>query len=285
MTGRTIVVALAAAALAAPALAADHVASAAIEEKDLASGKAKIDPAKGYIFFHGPSRLTVMLLKTPSDAERTAFESEWKDALDKAKKKYPRQLESWRQDVEFAKTHDVGKLPEKPVEPTEANFSIGELEMRMSVSIGPLYVFAKNDGDVSYLEEVEPGTYMVYGPVSVAPNGAGAGLCFCMGSVKFDVAPGKITNMGNFLAVHGDDRVVDVPTGLNPPTVENYDLPASLQSYANARADIHAAGKMNNFYGAMIGRMKAVPGVLGYQRDTVIDLKAPASDNQNPAPQ
>ena len=31
---------------------------------------------------------------------------------------------------------------------------------------------------------------------------------------------------------------------------------------------------MNNYFGITIARMPAIPGILGYQRDIVIDLKA-----------
>jgi hypothetical protein len=274
MIGKAMGVAIVAAALAAPVWADDHVASAAIEQKALVSGKAKIDPAKGYIFFHGPARLTMMLLKTPSEAQSSAFEADWKEALDKAKKKYPKQLEAWQRNAEYAKTHDGVKAGDKPIEPTEQTFSIGDIETRMTVSVGPLFAFAKSDADISYLEEVEPGTYTLYGPILVAPNAGGSGLCYCMGSVKFDVVAGKITNLGNFAAVHGFEQVVDIPEKNDRPTEENWDLPPSLEAFPSVRADLHAAGKMNNFYGAMVGRMAPVPGVLGYERDKVIDLKA-----------
>ena len=51
-------------------------------------------------------------------------------------------------------------------------------------------------------------------------------------------------------------------------------LPASLKSFPSAQADFQAVGKMSNFFGIAIARMPAIPGVLGYQRDKVIDLKA-----------
>ena len=34
---------------------------------------------------------------------------------------------------------------------------------------------------------------------------------------------------------------------------------------------------MNNYFGIAIARMSAIPGILGYQRDKVIDLKAAAA--------
>ena len=43
--------------------------------------------------------------------------------------------------------------------------------------------------------------------------------------------------------------------------------------HRSERADWRAAGKIDNFYGLLIGRMPPVPGVLAYERDTVIDLK------------
>lgn len=281
MSRKSLVLALVAASLPLPALAAPapgYAVSAAVEEKNLASGKKQIDPAKGYIYFHGPARQTILLLKTPSDDQRSVFEADWKAALEKARRKYPGQLKTWQADAEVAKQAEI-KLRPKPVEPTEQNFSIGNIETRMQVQIGPQYVYAKSETDYGYLEEVEPGTYTIYGPMFVAPNGAAGGKCFCMGSVKFEVAAGQITNLGDFmtLAWMGADeplRKHDPSLAGKPARAVNYDLPASLAGKAGQHAELRAAGKMNNFYGIVIDRMPAVPGVLAYERDKVIDLKA-----------
>ncbi|MBO0750262.1 MAG: hypothetical protein J2O44_07535 [Porphyrobacter sp.] len=285
MSRKTIAFALLAACLPHPLLAASaqgYTVSRPVEEKNVASGKQQIDPAKGYIYFHGPARQNILLLKTPSDEQRAAFEADWKKAFDKAKSKYPGQLKSWQADAELAKKSEI-KLGPKPVEPTEQTFSIGNIESRMQVQIGPQFVYAKGDSDYGYLQEVEPGTYTIYGPIFLAANGAVAGKCFCMGTVKFEVVPGKITNLGDFMTLRwmGADELLrarDPALAGKPPQPVNYDLPASLTAKVNQRADLRAAGKMNNFFGIMIDRMPAVPGVLGYQRDKVIDLKAQTAD-------
>jgi hypothetical protein len=283
MRAKTIGLALAMASLPLPAWAAtENVVSRPVEEKGLVSGKAQIDPAKGYIYFHSPARQNVMFLKTPSEAQQAAFDSEWKTAFEKARKKYPDKLKSWQRDKEFAAKTGT-KIPDKPVEPTAQTFSIGNIETRMEVQTGPLFAFNKSDSDIGYLEEVEPGTYTVYGPAIVLPNGAASGKCYCMGSVKFEVAPGKVTNLGDFLAMQwvGANeplRRKDPVLADKPVRPVDYALPASLAARPNQQADLRAAGKMNNFFGIIIDRVPAIPGVLGYQRDKVIDLKAQTAD-------
>jgi hypothetical protein len=275
--------ALAMASLPLPAWAAtENVVSRPVEEKNLVSGKAQIDPAKGYIYFHGPARQNVMFLKTPSEAQQAAFDSDWKAAFEKARKKYPDKLKSWQRDKEFA-VKTGAKVPAKPVEPTEQTFSNGNIEMRMEVQVGPQFVYSKSEDDFAYLQEVEPGSYTVYGPMFVAPNGAAAGKCYCMGSVKFEVAPGRVTNLGDFLSLQwigANERLRRNTPALADKPVQpaDYRLPASLAAKPNQQADLRAAGKMNNFFGIMIDRIPPVPGVLGYQRDKVIDLKAQTAE-------
>jgi hypothetical protein len=283
MSAKTVALALAMTSLPLPAWAVtENVVSRPVEEKNLVSGKAQIDPAKGYIYFHGPARQNVLFLKTPNAEQRAAYESEWKTAFDKARKKYPDKLHTWERDVSFAKKAG-SKIPPKPVEPTEQTFSMGNIETRMEVQTGPLFAYNKSDSDIGYLQEVEPGTYTLYGPAIVLPNGAASGKCYCMGSVKFEVAPGKVTNLGDFLAMQwvGANeplRRKDPALADKPVRPVDYGLPASLAARPNQQADLRAAGKMNNFFGIIIDRMPAIPGVLDYQRDKVIDLKAQTAD-------
>jgi hypothetical protein len=42
------------------------------------------------------------------------------------------------------------------------------------------------------------------------------------------------------------------------------------------RADFSASGKINNFDDIIINRVRPIPGIVGYDRDTVIDLRTGA---------
>jgi len=249
-----------------------------IEEKNLTRGRQTLAADKGYVLLHAPSRVNILLLKEPNAEEVASFEAEWQAEFDRAKRRYQRDLEHWPEDVEFRRR--AGRpVPPRPVEPTEENFSIGSLDLRMQVSIGPQYIFSKSEtGEFSYVTELEPGTYRYYGPVMVAPNGSGLGVCYCMGSVKFDVAAGQITNLGDFLAIAPD---LD---DWSQRGVVDYALPATLADRPSEPADWRAAGKMNNFFGLRIDRMPPIPGVLAYQRDTVIDVKGLGQQGAGGAP-
>jgi hypothetical protein len=264
-----------------------------VEEKALTKGKFTFDEEMGYIYLHGPSRLVGYFLKVPSDDDLKDYEEEWVEKLTKAQEKYPKKLRGWERRAKIAK--ETGKKrPEKPIEPTRETFSIDPIELRGAVSFGPQYVFAKGKSDegktFSYMQKIEPGTYVYYGPISVDPSNGVLGTCYCMGSVQFEVKPGVITNMGNFLLAAPEVGVssnagiqmgvwVSNTVNLDPTGGEVvYDLPASLQAFPNEKADFRASGKVDNFYGLTIDRMPPIKGVLAYERDVVIDVKQREAD-------
>jgi hypothetical protein len=263
---RTLICAAALAAAAMPALGFAQ----AVEEKNLLSGKESIEPGSGYIYVSGPIRQAGVLLRAP-DAESIAdYEREWAEELAKVQKKYPGKVRQWELGVEMAK-RQRRKPPEAPIEPTPENFSIGPIELRGAIFFGPQFVFAKSKEpeSYSYLIKARPGRYAYYGPIMLAAQGNIAGVCFCMGTVAFEVKPGMIVDTGNFFV--GDrEHVV-------------FGLPASLQSHPNEQADFRAYGKIDNFYGLTIARMPPVRGILAYDRDRAVDLKAEAVASEPPA--
>lgn len=264
----------------------------AIEEKNVVSGKAKLDPAMGYIFLQGPTRQNALFVRVPDVELIAEYEAKWTEELGKAQKKYAKALKRWEQDVLVAK-QTRKKAPEKPTEPTAENFSIGPIEAMVKVPVGPQYVFAKADkGEAksfSYLHAMKPGTYAYYGPIFTAPNGGAMGSCYCMGTVKFEVKAGVITDLGNFLLVApGRDPAFPLRGELkgsefgiyNPQALGEtfgpvrYGVPDTLKALPAVVADFRAQGLIENFYGINVSRMPPVEGVLAYDRDKVIDLKA-----------
>ncbi|MEG3149857.1 hypothetical protein U1769_08155 [Sphingomonas sp. ZT3P38] len=264
-----------------------------IGEKQIAAGKFSFDPEGGYLYLDGWLRQTIMLLKMPDQADIDTYKKDWDEGFAKAKAKYAKQLASWESEKKAA--GGAARISEKPIEPTPETFTIGDIETRTKVRIGPAYVFNKDDKNFhySYLTKLQPGTYIYYGPVWLDANAGYVGTCYCMGSVKFEVKPGVITDAGNFLtaalyqapATPPHPNISFTPEGtffiFRKIKVEvgkfTWGLPASLASFPSVRADFHAAGKMDNHFGISIARMPAIPGVLGYRRDKVIDLKATAT--------
>lgn len=266
------------------------IASAqAIEEKNLLSGKAKFDPESGYLFVRGPVRQMAMLLRLPDASDVAEYETEWAEAFAKVKQKYPSKLRGWEYRAATARKEGRAYDYEKPIEPTEENFSIGPIEFRNPFYFGPQYVFSKSEsGDqYSYLSKMKPGRYVLYGPVTYTGNGM-AGFCFCMGTVAFEIKPGVITDAGNFfLVAPGPDpdfpAAGELPSGseigLYRPRQSGFGtltfgLPDTLKAYPSVEADFRAYGKLDNVYGLTITRLPPIPGVLAYERDKIVDLKA-----------
>ena len=233
-----------------------------VELKKLESGSQAIEADNGYIFFHSPTRAIANFIKIPDEADEAEFREEWEKEFAKAEKKYPRKYAKWRTDVQIANATRK-PIPEKPVEPTRENFSIGNILFRNVVTVGPQYKFGADDAEqeYSYLTAVEPGTYIYYGGIMMNPV---AGTCACMGTVKFEVKPGVITDIGNFPVLAGDNDQL------------KFGLPPALAEYQSSEADFRAYGKIDNQYGVRIGRVPALDGVMRYERDRMIDLKVEA---------
>ena len=259
---------------------AQQVEFEAIEAKNLANGKDSIQADLGYIYLVMPNRANGVFVKTPDMDDIAEYQAEWEEEFAEAVKKYPGRLRRYEQRVESRR----GNPGERPVEPTRETFTIGDINRRMLVSFGPQFVFDKdtankNDKTFSYMVQVEPGEYTWYGPVFLAPNGTAMGACYCMGSIKFEVKPGVVTNLGTFLseswASDADMRmatVAELPERQRGPA--DYSIPASLTGYTVEQADLRAAGKMNNMFNLLIARMPPVEGVLAYERDRIVDVKA-----------
>ncbi len=143
-----------------------------IELKNLVRGKARIDPAKAYIFISSPGqRANGTFLKTPSPDEIASYEA-------------------------WARRN-----------PWEARRT--PIELYMLVVFGPNFVFDKTDGpdrSFTYLIEVEPGEYTYLGPMFPSLGRPTFGDCYCMGSVKFEAKAGQITSLGDFLSLGWADR-------------------------------------------------------------------------------
>ena len=258
-----------------------------IEEKNLKSGKDQITADNGYIFMYGEERFSGVFLKLPDADDIAEYEADWEEEFTKAREKYERKIASYERDVERARGSNTAK-PEEPFEPTAENFGIDPIELRNIVSFGPQYVYAKGKSKrgktFSYLEQVEPGTYVYYGPIVMSSGAAPIGHCLCMGSIQFEVKPGTITNVGKALQIGGnmtdsmnfDHDGAAIATGLEPYPIKyvDYDLPEYLQQYESEIADFRASKKYPNYFGIAMERMRPMEGILAYERDRPIDVKS-----------
>lgn len=274
-------------------IAAGPPPAAPVEERGITSGKVKLDLQRGYIFLHSPIRINGMLLKVPNEADREQYQKDWEEAFGKAQKRYAGELTRWEARARIAR-QTKASLPAKPEEPTRENFSIAPIELRDVAQFGPMNVFNKTDKQFSYLTAVQPGTYIWYGTVMALPEGGAGGTCTCMGTVKFEVKPGVVTNLGNFLQAapmvdHRHDVLTmeawqrteekaakagkPVEPGLLDKPALNFMLPTTLSAWPSVQAEFSASPKLNNFYGVLVSRLPPISGILAYRRDKVIDVR------------
>ena len=268
-------------ALASPALAVP------IEEKSVTSGQTKLDPTKGYILSSGAGRRSGVFLRVPDDEAWRLYNADRMKAFTKAQKSYPRQLSLWQMEVDALKLRGM-EQPPRPEEPKLETFMFEPIELRDAEGFGPLFAYSKGT-TITYLNAVKPGTYIWYGPMMMAPNGT-VGTCYCMGSVRFDVKAGVVTDLGtslNDLPHWQDDPDVarlameqqnarrvaagKPPLKLSSSATPSYGAPASLAGWPIVRAELSASGKINNYFGITVGRVAPIPGILGYRRDVIVD--------------
>lgn len=166
------------------------VEAAAVKDKPTVT----LDPAKAYILYKTSGPITLSLIKIPSAEEVADYGRSRAEKMAKARATYAKRLASYdaarRQNAAARKGNDRAvALPTKPVEPTEANLAFTPLLVHGMVPIGPNFRFAKvKGGESTYLHELTPGDYRVYGPVALAPQPGS--MCFCMGSVAFSAKAG-----------------------------------------------------------------------------------------------
>lgn len=252
-----------------------------------------LDPAKAYLLVESEGPVMMTLIREPTQAEQDQWVADRAEALARAQRRHAGQLRRYQAEVQA--TRGRGRQPERPVEPTDANFQFEPIELRLTYSFGPQNRFSKASGSVMlvtgrsvYLTELPAGRYHVYGPVMMAPNGGAFGTCLCMGTVSFDMVSGQITDLGQVTnpaaaraAAFGEGPVpmqTDPDTsvtvfGINPARAGD-EIDPRLRSYTIAPAQLRPGRRFANWFGLTVDRITAIPGVLGYRRDVMIDLTA-----------
>ena len=218
-------------------------------------------------------------------AERAEYEQARQAAFAKAHDKYERRLREWiRMDRSCGGQVRVGicgRNGPRPVEPTLETFpfELPEADNFVSNAYRPRLIHQEEWS--GWLIAVDPGTYALYGEIT-DNGGTMIGSCYCMGSVKFEAAAGRITDMGEIVPAPADQNgSLDVRNfraghyATVAPYAPSMRSPAQFAGLKVVPAQLRAADKMPNYYGLMIGRLAPIEGVLGYRRDEVLDLSAP----------
>ncbi|HEX6375350.1 MAG TPA: hypothetical protein VFZ91_06480 [Allosphingosinicella sp.] len=151
-------------------------------------------------------------------------------------------------------------------------------------------LFDKSQSERFFLIAVPAGSYVVAAiTYKRMPN---IGTCLCMGTVRFEARAGAVTDLGYFLAAL-EEKPTAIPElagftdpatkyRMSPalaamtvrPPVPGMPLPNGLEHAPIVAADYRAVGKFPNYFHTMINRMAPVRGVLAYDLDRAIDLKA-----------
>jgi hypothetical protein len=149
--------------------------------------------------------------------------------------------------------------------------------------------FAKAQPYSVHLLAVKPGTYWLYGEKTRHYLEGPFLNCLCMGTVKFEARPGIITDLGLIRnlereTAHGKHPDAagrtrelrgsrDVRAILVLPPVPDDLVPSALAALPRVPAEYRAAGTLPNIDGTMIDRISAMPGVIAYDRDRIIDVR------------
>jgi hypothetical protein len=253
-----------------------------VETKPVKDAKVvKLEPTKAYVLLRTPNAMPVHFTKLPSPEDQVAYDKLADEAFVKAQKDYAKALKRYQADLVTAKKIKGTKLPKEPVEPTRETFQYQSFGQVANFTVGAFNRFYSEKGDSAYLQAVTPGKYRIFGQVDPL---LGMGVCYCMGSVTFDVEAGKITDLGTL----GPD-----PDNLDPPEKGDSSSPrfaayamaltpaddktpvdSRIASFPRVSANFKAAGKTANYMGIGISRLPKIAGVLDYERDRIVDLKA-----------
>lgn len=254
------------------ASAAPAAARQADGVKAHAIAPAALDPAKAYLLYRSSSAksglfpITQILVRVPSEAEMAAFRTARQEAYDKA----------------------LPKLREKA-----KGGPVPGIEQHSFDYKGPTNAFGLpskdflEDGELrTYLLEVPPGTYVLYG---VSLSGGSVVTCNCLGTVKFAARGGVVTFLGALYAdkVHKPSPVPHLEdnlgeqmfqygfvfgAGLVPADAQTL-VPAPVKALPIELADFRAVGPFRQPGAQGINRLPPVPGVLGYDHGRPVDLK------------
>ena len=138
-----------------------------------------------------------------------------------------------------------------------------------------------------HLIEVRPGTWWLYGQKTDAFLDGPWLNCLCMGTLRFETRAGTITDLGTIRDIAFETRGGKRPdrrggnAGFRPDrerraivveqAAADAPVPAILAAIPRERGAYRAAGWLPNIDGTRIDRISAMPGIIAYDRDRVVD--------------
>lgn len=231
------------------------------------------DPAMATVVVRSNYWSGIELFRKIEEPDRATWNEVRQDAYAKASKKYDRALKTYETDIKMwnsGRSYDRQLLGYKPVKPTEVSLDstpMVPIELNNYVGVGRKPSVAEDSAGMrTYIVKIPPGTYYIAGAPN--PMGAiGAGTCFCMGTVGFTVRAGQMVDAGT---ITGSPKDYFAPATYTPPVAGGAALPP-LGGRVVEPAAMFASGKLANFQSLPVTRIKAVPGLLGYDRDIPLD--------------
>lgn len=277
-----------------PAEAADDPVYRAVGDTKVVT----LDPAASYLVVQTNSDSSMFsfglaFIRRPDATDIEDYTRRRKEALAKAHAKWEPLHARWQADLAaWERLSDSARKgankPVEPAEPTDQNLKFPAVDMENVVPIGPFNRFAKANGRSTFIHRVKPGRYVFYGSLIIAAGVSGT--CMCMGTFEFDIPPGQIVYAGMMADSWMDARKRAKVDG-KPLPKTGFDLPEEvsgltwtvptegaiddprLANYHVVPAQLRAAGRIPNYFGVAIDRMTAIPGILAYDRDKVIDAR------------
>ncbi|MBX3561532.1 MAG: hypothetical protein KF780_06920 [Sphingomonas sp.] len=249
-----------------------------------------IDPQKAYIFFRSNIRADLRLLREVTPAQAEAHAAARETAFARAHDRQQRRIVQWerlqsscRDNARLAYCADP-RPDEMMRDAFEASYPPPEMGNFVDIMGGRL--FARDGDNRGYFMTLEPGVYTIYGDMIASANGV-IGTCLCMGSVTFEARAGEIADLGEI--GYPIAEAIRAGRSYNPgisnltamsltPYTESMASPDRLAGHSIVPARFRAADKMPNYFGILVSRMTPVAGVLGYERDRVIDVASAGTE-------
>ena len=157
----------------------------------------------------------------------------------------------------------------------------GRTGIAQIVTIGPQNRFASESDYSLWLHEVPEGEYVFYGF-----GMPGAGDCACMGTLAFDVTPGKVTavRIGTMWLDAQGEQIEKFPSGSNStdiavrqaPYVEppsDYSLDPRIPREMFMVPEFTLVNRLPNWFGGTVNRVLPVPGLFAYDGADMVDLR------------
>lgn len=237
---------------------------------------ADLSKGKAYIFYETVERkYDIFFLRSMTDNELVLYSTNRATALAEARAKV-------RADREGAPgVSDEDLIP-------DSSFYYADKNILNLVRLDSGRVYERDGERRTYVVEVPPGEYTIFG---AGIDGFTSGTCMCMGSLRFDVAAGEIADLGDILVApeNGSTDIEELRSFEAPeyirrkalpyimsvrPAQQGDPVPQLLAGMDITHVQYRAADKMPNFLGMLINRMPALDGILAYDGDKVVDVRA-----------